>query len=256
MNDWPLPFSTAFPLPFWIAHRGAGKLAPENTLAAFRLGAQFGYRAFECDVKLSRDGLPFLLHDDDLDRTTNASGPADALNWSELAGLDAGSWHSRHFAGEPPASLAAVARFVIANRLALNLELKPNPGQARLTGQVVGREVLRLWQDCPSPPLLSSFDVAALEGAQDAAPSLPRGLLLEHLHAGWLAQAQALGCCAVITHYPLMQPHIVEQIHAVGLKALVYTVNDAATAQALQASGVDGVITDSVDKFAPAEFAL
>jgi glycerophosphoryl diester phosphodiesterase len=255
MNDRPLPSSLPsslpFSLPFWIAHRGAGKLAPENTLAAFRLGAQFGYRAFECDVKLSSDGLPFLLHDDDLDRTTNASGPADARSWSELAGLDAGAWHSRMFAGEPPASLAAVARFVIANRLALNLELKPNPGQARLTGQVVGREVLRLWQGYGVPPLLSSFEVTALEGALDAAPSLPRGLLLEQLHAGWLAQAQALGCCAVITHYPLMVPHIVAQIHAAGMKALVYTVNDTAAAQALQASGVDGIITDAVDKFSP-----
>ena len=192
-----------------------------------------------------------MLHDDDLDRTTNASGPAGALNWSELAGLDAGSWHSRLFAGEPPASLAAVARYVIANRLALNLELKPNPGQARLTGQVVGREVLRLWHGCATPPLLSSFDAAALAGAQDAAPDLPRGLLLEHLHTGWLAQAQALGCRAVITHYPLMQPHIIEQIHAAGMQALVYTVNDPATAQALQASGVDGIITDAVDQFAP-----
>lgn len=243
MKDWPLPF--------WIAHRGAGKLAPENTLAAFRLGAQFGYRAFECDVKLSSDGQPFLLHDDSLDRTTNASGPADQLRWSELAKLDAGSWHSRLFAGEPPASLEAVARFVIANRFALNLELKPTPGQARLTGQLVGREVLRLWHGGATPPLLSSFDVAALEGAQDAAPTLPRGLLLEQLHTGWLEQARGLGCRAVITHYPLMERCIVLQIHAAGMQALVYTVNDAAVAQALQANGVDGVITDAVDKFAP-----
>ncbi len=61
-----------WPYPQRIAHRGAGKLAPENTLAAFRLGAHYGYRMFECDVKLSLDGVPFLLHDDDLLRTTNA----------------------------------------------------------------------------------------------------------------------------------------------------------------------------------------
>ena len=62
-----------WPYPRWIAHRGAGKLAPENTLAAFRLGAHYGYRMAECDVKLSADGVPFLLHDDDLARTTNAA---------------------------------------------------------------------------------------------------------------------------------------------------------------------------------------
>ena len=52
-----------WPYPRWIAHRGAGKLAPENTLAAFRMGAQYGYRMFECDAKLSSDGVPFLMHD-------------------------------------------------------------------------------------------------------------------------------------------------------------------------------------------------
>ena len=67
-----LDTQVAWPYPRWIAHRGAGKLAPENTLAAFRLGAAHGYRAFECDVKLSADGVPFLLHDATLDRTAGA----------------------------------------------------------------------------------------------------------------------------------------------------------------------------------------
>jgi glycerophosphoryl diester phosphodiesterase len=86
-----------WPYPRWIAHRGAGKLAPENTLAAFRVGASHGYRMFECDVKLSLDGVPFLLHDDNLQRTTNAH---EALGtqasvvggehpWSALSQLDA-----------------------------------------------------------------------------------------------------------------------------------------------------------------------
>src|SRR6478736_5846185 len=90
-----------WPYPRWIAHRGAGKLAPENTLAAFRLGAQHGFRMFECDVKLSADGVPFLLHDTTLDRTTSGHGSAAALPWGELARLDAGAWHGRLHAGEP-----------------------------------------------------------------------------------------------------------------------------------------------------------
>ena len=65
----PAPVDTAWPLPLWIAHRGAGRLAPENTLAAFRTGAAHGFRAFECDVKLSADGVPFLLHDATLERS-------------------------------------------------------------------------------------------------------------------------------------------------------------------------------------------
>jgi glycerophosphoryl diester phosphodiesterase len=79
-----------WPYPFWIAHRGAGQLAPENTLAAFRLGAQYGYGAFECDVKLSADDVPFLLHDAALARTTQVDGVAGERPWSDLSQLDAG----------------------------------------------------------------------------------------------------------------------------------------------------------------------
>src|SRR5213592_2169147 len=103
MSDWPCPF--------WIAHRGAGRCAPENTLAAFRVGASHGFRAFECDVKLSADGVPFLLHDATLQRTTSGRGTAGDGLWSELSRLDAGGWHSRAYAGEPLASLDAVATF-------------------------------------------------------------------------------------------------------------------------------------------------
>src|SRR3954454_17734914 len=114
----------SWPYPRWIAHRGAGKLAPENTLAAFRLGAAHGYRAFECDVKLSADGVPFLLHDATLERTTSRRGHASALSWSELARLDAGSCHGDRWAGEPVASFAAVAQFCLRNAFALNVEIK------------------------------------------------------------------------------------------------------------------------------------
>ncbi|MDN3920879.1 glycerophosphodiester phosphodiesterase [Roseateles violae] len=243
----------AWPLPFWIAHRGAGKLAPENTLAAFRLGARHGYRAFECDVKLSRDGVPFLLHDATLDRTTPERGLAAERDWSELSRLDAGGWHGRSYAGEPLPSLDSIAGFSLANGHALNIELKPTPGEELRTGQMVGREVLRLWADAASRPLLSSFRPEALLGAAETAPELPRALLLDALKPGWLEQARGLGCVAVVTHYPLMDAATVATIHAAGLRALVYTVNDPASARWLIASGVDGIITDAVDRFSPAE---
>jgi len=242
----------ALPLPFWIAHRGAGKLAPENTLAAFRLGAQHGYRAFECDVKLSRDGVPFLLHDSTLNRTTSARGRAAERDWSELSRLDAGGWHSRAFAGEPLMSLEALAAFILANGFALNIEIKPTPGQEFETGEVVGREVLRLWAGQTSLPVFSSFQPEALRGARASAPEVPRGLLLDSLRAGWLDEAQALGCQAVISNYNLMDAATVARIHGADMRALVYTVNDEAAVRWLRANGVDGIITDAVDKFSPA----
>lgn len=243
---------TGWPYPFWIAHRGAGKLAPENTLAAFRLGAQYGYRAFECDVKLSSDGVPFLMHDTRLDRTTPELGVAGERSWSELSRIDAGGWHSRAFAGEPIPGLDALAAFVSANRFTLNIEIKPTPGQELLTGQVLGREVVRLWAGAQAMPLLSSFDTEALVGAKQTAPEVARGLLVDKLWDGWFEQAQALQCQAVITNYSLMDRTLVERLHAADLKALVYTVNDAASVQWLIANGVDGIITDAVDKFSPA----
>jgi len=244
---------SAWPFPFWIAHRGAGKLAPENTLAAFRLGAQHGYRAFECDVKLSREGIPFLLHDATLQRTTPEHGVAGERPWSELSRIDAGAWHSRGYAGEPIPSLDALATFVITNRFALNIEIKPTPGLELLTGQVVGREVLRLWSGSGQLPLFSSFRPEALTGARETAPEVPRALLIDSLREGWLDEARALDCQAVVTNYTLMSFETTARIHAAGLKALVYTVNDEAAAQWLIANGVDGIITDAVDRFSPAE---
>lgn len=243
--------SKTWPYPFWIAHRGAGKLAPENTLAAFRVGAQHGYRAFECDVKLSRDQRPFLLHDATLDRTTPERGIAAERDWAELSRIDAGAWHSRAYAGEPLPSLEAIAAYCRDNRFALNLEIKPTPGQELLTGQVVGREVLRLWAGAPAWPLFSSFKPEALLGAAETAPDVPRALLLDALKPGWLEQARALGCRAVVTHYNLMDKATIAAIHAAGMRALVYTVNDPASVQWLIAHGVDGIITDAVDKFSP-----
>ena len=241
-----------WPFPFWIAHRGAGKLAPENTMAAFRLGAAHGYRAFECDVKLSADGVPFLLHDATLDRTTAARGPAAALDWSELSRLDAGRWHSRAYAGEPPASLDALCQWLHANHFALDLEIKPTPGDELRTGEVVGNHARQHWSSPHSPPLLfTSFKPDALRGARSAAPEIPRGLLLDTLWEGWEAAADELEVAAVVTNYLVMDEALVRFLHHRHRKAMVYTVNDPSVARWLREIGIDGVVTDAVDRFSP-----
>jgi glycerophosphoryl diester phosphodiesterase len=243
--------SVPWPYPRWIAHRGAGKLAPENTLAAFRVGAGYGYRAFECDVKLSADGVPFLLHDATLQRTTDVRGRAADRTWSELSRLDAGGWHSRAFAGEPMPSLESIARFCQRNAFALDLEIKPTPGSEDETGKVVAEQVLRLWPNASTRPLLTSFAPAALEAARRAAPTLARGLLLDSLRPGWLEEAQALGCAAVVTNYAVVDAGVLARIHGAAMKAIVYTVNDPAAALRLVALGIDCIVTDAVDRFSP-----
>ncbi|HEY1131995.1 MAG TPA: glycerophosphodiester phosphodiesterase [Roseateles sp.] len=236
--------------PLWLAHRGAGKLAPENTLAAFRLGGDFGFRAFECDVKLSRDGEAFLLHDDTLERTSNGQGSPAGLDWAALARLDAGSWHSPPYAAEPLPRFAQIAAFCQANACMLNVEIKPCPGDEARTGAAVAREAARLWAGA-LPPLLSSFKPEALAAARDAEPALPRALLLEELWHGWPEAAAALDVVAVITDWQLMDRALIERLHARGWRALVYTVNDASVAERLIADGIDGIITDAVDRLGP-----
>ena len=254
------PTQPHWPYPRWIAHRGAGRLAPENTLAAFRLGAAHGYRMAECDVKLSADGVPFLLHDATLTRTTQGleqvvgpgANPLAATHpWAVLSQLDAGAWHSRQYAGEALPTLAQVARYTQANGLLLNIEIKPSPGTGVQTGQVVAQTAARLWAQAAVPPLLSSFQPDALAAARETAPDLPRALLLDTPRAGCLDEAVALGCVALVCNHALWDAALLAQARARGLRQLSYTVNDEWAAERLLALGTDGIITDRVDVFAP-----
>ena len=243
--------SQPWPYPTWIAHRGAGKLAPENTLAAFKLGASHGYRMFECDVKLSSDGVPFLLHDSTLERTTSGKGTAGDHTWNALSQLDAGSWHSRSFAGEPLPTFANIAQFCLKNGYYLNIEIKPTPGQEAETGKVVAEHAASLWKDAEYPPLLTSFRPESLAAAQAAASHLPRGLLLDTLWKGWLETALSLDCTAIVCNHALWDTSSVTQAKSAGFRCLSYTVNDEWAAKRLLDLETDGIITDRVELFSP-----
>jgi glycerophosphoryl diester phosphodiesterase len=240
----------AWPYPKLCAHRGAGKLAPENTLAAFRLGYDHGYRMAEFDVKLSADGVAFLLHDETLDRTTNLRGRADALTWRELALADAGTWHSPAYAGEPLASLAAVARLSGARDVAVNSEIKPTRGRERETGAAVALDAASLWSGRSMPPVLSSFSEAALDAAREAAPELPRAWLSEQLPDDWRERVMRLGCIALDLKHTLLTRERIDEIRGAGLRVATWTVNDPARAADLLDWGVDTLITDAVDRIA------
>ncbi len=248
MTDWPYPR--------WVAHRGAGKLAPENTLSAFRLGAAHGWRMFECDAKLSADGVLFLMHDTDLARTTNAQGTGSKRTMGELAQLDAGSWHSRAYAGEALPTLEALARWCLANHHFLNVEIKPTPGQELATGRAAGALMNRIWPRTTAAPLFTSFKPDALRGAQEIAPHIPRGLLVDKFADGTgdtdLALALELGCQVLVLNHALWTAALVAKVHAAGLRCSSYTVNDEWEAQRLIDLGTDAVITDRVDLFCPA----
>jgi len=236
-----------WPYPRMCAHRGAGKLAPENTLTAMRVGHAHGYSMVEFDVKLAADNVAFLLHDATLDRTTSGRGRADAMPWRELSRLDAGGWHSAKYAGEMIPTLAAIARWARAHGVFVNVEIKPTPGRERETGGAVALDAAALWRDAEVPPLMSSFAEAALEGAREAVPALPRALLLDELPSDWLDRLARLGCVALDADHELLTHEIVARAHDNGYRVCCYTPNDPSRVAELAQWGVDTIITDAID---------
>ena len=240
-----------YPYPNLIAHRGAGKDAPENSLAAFRLGAENGYTMFECDVKLSKDKELFLHHDDDLARTTNGEGLAKHQNWAALSKLDAGSWHSAHYAGESLARFEQLVDFVIANKFQLDVEIKPNPDEAYETGVAVAKflEAKQHFGTGAYPFLLSSFQPESLKGAMAAVPAIPRALLVDDWEGDVNKFFQILDdteCIGIITNYKILTEEIVERCHQSGRFVMIYTANEPHEIKHLFEIGVDSVITDNM----------
>lgn len=243
--------SHRWPYPSIAAHRGGGALAPENTLEAIDTGARLGHQMIEFDARCGVDDIVFLLHDDQVERTTNGSGDASTLPWHRLQTLDAGSWFDARFAGARIPTLADVADRCLALGLHANVEIKPGPGLERHTGQVVAREVLRYWKGSPAAPLLSSFSYEALAAAAEVAPQLPRGMLCGSWSDPWREQTQALSCVSLhIRHTELTQARVAE-VKAAGLCLLAYTVNDPARAATLLEWGVDTICTDRIDLIGP-----
>src|SRR5690606_18357334 len=117
-----------------------------------------------------------------------------------------GAWHGPQYAGEPIATLHAVAAYTLANGLCSNIEIKPHPRLEHETGALVARAAARLWAEAPQPPLLSSFSIRALQAARDTAPHLPRAMLVDALPPDWPARMHELGCTVLNIDYHLVTP--------------------------------------------------
>jgi glycerophosphoryl diester phosphodiesterase len=239
-----------WPYPRLVAHRGGGSLAPENTLAAIRLGQSLGYRAHEFDVKLTLDDVPILHHDETLERTTNGRGRVADLPWEKLRALDAGAWHSEAFAGEPPPSFEEAAKLLLSRGTMAHIEIKPTPGFDRETGRRVALAARQLWQGAATPPLFSSFSFDALMAAKEAAPEIARGWLIrEFTDADW-KRLEALDATSLHTSGRTIALPRVREIRDRGYRVMVYTVNEIADAERLLEAGVDGLFTDNLREFA------
>jgi len=239
-----------WPYPRFVAHRGGGWMAPENTLAAMRVGYAHGYRMVEIDVRLSGDGTLVLMHDDTVDRTTNGIGRVGGMTWGELARLDAG--HAMRdnypvYVAEPIPSFESIARWCIANGVALNIEIKPCPGREQETGCAVGLDALRLWRGVDPPPLISSFEESALVAVRTVAPEFPRALLQDALTADWPERLERLDCIAIDANFRELSAEIVADAHRRGYRVATYTPNEKPVVAALLEWGVDCIITDAID---------
>lgn len=238
-----------WPLPSVFAHRCGGALAPENTLAGLRMAATMGIRAVEFDVMLSADGSPWLIHDEMLERTTNGRGRVCNTPDRVLQSLDAGGYRHRAFAGERLPTLEAAAACCRELGLMANVEIKPASGFEALTGEVVTRRILELWQGAPLP-LVSSFSALALETARRLAPRLPIGYLCVRVPADWPRRIDALAAYSLHCAASELDDSILAAANAKGIPVLCYTVNDRSLAATLIESGVTSVFSDRIDLLA------
>lgn len=240
----------AYPLARWIAHRGGGCLAPENTLEGFRLAARLGFRAVEFDVMLTRDGVPVLIHDETLERTTDGQGRVCERDWAELAGLDAGRWLHRAWAGVGIPRLDEVLVLCSSLGLGVNVEIKPAAGHDEATGRAVAERLTALWP-AGLPAVVSSFSEPALAAARAAAPGQTRALLVEALPEDWRERLARLGCSLLHGRAADLDATALAALGAAGVPVAAYTVNRAEDAARCFALGIAALFTDRLDCLGP-----
>ncbi|QID18704.1 glycerophosphodiester phosphodiesterase [Nitrogeniibacter mangrovi] len=236
--------------PAVLTHRCGGRLAPENSLAGLCRAAALGIRGVEFDAMLAACGTPVVIHDETLDRTTEASGPVAGRSWAELAQVRLRDAEGRLSAEHLP-SLEQIFRCCARLGLAANVEIKPSAGQDIETGREVARQVARLCRIHPVPVLLSSFSSTALDAARTSAPSLSRGHLFAQLPIDACERATALGCQALIVDKDVVDAAAIDVARRAGLSVGVYTENHPGHALQLRRLGVAGVITDRPDTLGP-----
>ncbi|WP_336920927.1 glycerophosphodiester phosphodiesterase family protein [Aquipuribacter sp. SD81] len=229
-------------LPAVVAHRGYSSVAPENTLAAVEAGVRSRAEYVEVDAHSTRDGVPVVLHDQTVDRTTDGTGDVATLDAAYVATLDAGSWFDAAYAGEPVPTLAQVLDAVRGSGTTLLLEVKGPETPAEV------ERMVRLVEErgMVGEVLLQSFDTGVLRSARAASAELDLGLLRGTLDADPVATARSLD---VVAYNPsaatlATRPEVVAALNEAGVAVMPYTLNDPAQWAQLVEVGVDGIITD------------
>ena len=225
--------------PLVLAHRATMGHAPENTLLGIRRGIELGADGIEVDVRLSADGVPLLLHDAELDRTTNGSGAVAAHTAIDLQALDAGE-------GEPVPTLAE-ALSAVAGKALLVVELKVDGDDeaeplvaAALEAIEAAHAVRGSW--------CWSFSPAVLEALARRQTAVPIAHLCDELIPEVLARAERLNLPGVAVQRAAVDAESVAAIRAHGREAFVWTVNAAADIARLGRLPLSGIVSDYPDR--------
>ena len=239
------------------AHRGAMGYAPENTLAAFELGVDQGSDLVEADVQRSKDGVLVLMHDTTLSRTTNveevfpdrAPWHVSDFTYEEIQQLDAGSWFSEEFAGEPVPTMAEMVELLRPTRAGILMELK---SPALYPG--IERQVAEEFASFPGyiesavraeRLVVQSFDWESMARYNEVQPSVPVGLLGRPDEA--LLPELSTWADQINPSFRTYDAAYVDTVHELGMEVHTYTVNRPADMHLVLDRGVDGVITNFPD---------
>ncbi|MBP2001320.1 glycerophosphoryl diester phosphodiesterase [Paenibacillus shirakamiensis] len=214
-------------LNYCAAHRGFSGKAPENTMAAMNLAMENPYvRWVETDVQLSKDGVPFLIHDFTLNRTTNGRGPVKNASWNYLRTLDAGSWKSAAYAGE---RLVTLDEFLTAvrGRLKVNIELKTEnnmyPGLEEKVIDCVKRQQMQ------DDVVLTSFDVNALAKVKSLDPSMEIGLIIDGYPPDLLDRLKQMDSAFLSISARHITPALANEAAERGVQMMAWTIDDPVT---------------------------
>ncbi len=232
-------------LPAIIAHRGAARLAPENTYASMRQAKIQGAKWIEFDTQLTHDNVAIVFHDAKLQRTSNGRGKVANSHYKQLQSLDAGSWFSEQFSDQRIPLLKDYLCEAAKLKLGVNIELKASAA----TATTLAKQVLQLlethWSTQLPQPLLSSFSYKSLLAIRQLCHTCRLGLNVKSIKKKHLQQASTLNCYSIHMTERYFNKKIQEINTQFGFKTLVYTVNDRETAQALLHSGVTSVFSDN-----------
>jgi len=232
--------------PKLIAHRGASAYAPENTLVAFELALRQGIDWIECDVTLSKDGVPVIFHDKTFKRMAKRTKYINQLTFEEIMQIDVGAWFSKKFSGQTTPTLEELLIFAKENQIKINLELKPNAYKPKCLVMQVD-QLIRQTNFTKNDLLISSFDSTSLMYAYKYMPQIQRGLLMDKWRRNWHHLAEKFQVSSIHCHYKLCTKERINKIKQANYILYCYTVNNGSKADKLFKKGIDGIFSDYPD---------